>query len=300
MKLSADQLTSCLITSRLSSPQEPTSPAASLQKHKLHVDKDFNLVPAGGGMISYNKASNHRAGQHTWNVIDLKISAQLANDAYENNNNHKTIHGKMLNPLTEELKPSGLEEENGIFHHKHTDGQVMAWSSQDTVYLAFRGTSNLHDVKQDMLLPLSKRSHDAFNTLVLKAANLANNEGKHLVITGHSLGANHVNEFATKAAQEDKFAALRNASFIGFASPGFSHHANVLNVGMNNDPVFGILSTSTHRYSPGFLDQPQYVAGLKYGGDTGKHIKNPHAHSMVNIQQSVDLLTRFDRLDTTI
>src|SRR5690606_33396802 len=115
-----------------------------------------------------------------------------------------------------------------------------------------------------------------------------------------SLGANHVNEFATKAEKEEKFSALRDASFIGFASPVFSHHDNVLNIGMKNDPVFGVLSVSTHRYTPAFLNQPQYVAGLKYGGDTGQHIKNPQAHSMGNIQQAIDQLTLFNRLNTSV
>lgn len=300
MKLSADlwhphlKLPQALHTGSLESAHS-TSP-----KNKLSIDKDFNLVPVGGGMIAYNKASNHRAGQHAWNIHDLKVSAQLANHAYDNINTPKNIHGKTLVPLTADEIRTDLDEKNGVFIHRPTDGQAMIWTSQDKIYLAFRGTANVHDAKQDIFLPLSARSHDAFNSLVLETAHLAKQEGKPLVITGHSLGANHVNEFATKAAKEDSFALLRDASFIGFASPVFSRHANVLNIGMKNDPVFGVLSTSTHRYVPSFFDQPQYVAGLKYGNDASKHIKNPHAHSMLNIQQSVEQLTRFDRLSTSV
>lgn len=188
-----------------------------------------------------------------------------------------------LKPLSAELKDTGLTEKDGLFSHKNTDGQAMAWNSHDAVYVAFRGTANLKDVKQDALLAVSDRSHDAFDNFMLDAAKLAKSEGKKLVVTGHSLGAHHVNAFATKAALDKKFESLKDASFIGFASPTFSSQANVLNIGMKNDPVYGVLSVSTHKYAPKSWDQPQFVSGLKYGNHDVL-AKDPNAHLMGNLQ----------------
>lgn len=272
-------------------------PTSHIDFHKLHVGKDFNLVTVGGGEISYNSASRSNAGKRDWKIADLKVSAALSEIAYENKNKSIEINGKQLTPLTDELNKIGLTEKDGVFSHARTDGQAMAWNSSDTVYVAFRGTANMRDVKQDALLAVSDRTHDAFNDFVLSAAALAHKDGKNLVFTGHSLGGNHVNEFANKAAHDKKFSLLKEASFIGFASPSFSKAANVLNIGMKNDPVFGVLSMSTHRYSPHFFSEPKYVAGLKYGSHGSEHIKNPHAHYIQNIQRAVDQLTQFGRLN---
>lgn len=274
------------------------TPPSKIDFHKLHVGKDFNLVPVGGGEISYNSASRSNAGKRDWKIADLKISAALSETVYDDKNKSVEINGKKLTPLTHELTQTGLTEKDGVFSHIHTDGQAMAWNSSDTIYVAFRGTTNMKDVKQDALLAVSNRSHDAFDNFVISAANLANKEGKNLVFTGHSLGGNHVNEFASKAATDKNFSSLKDASFIGFASPAFSKEANVLNIGMKNDPVFGVLSVSTHRYTPKLFSEPKYVAGLKYGNHGSEHVKNPHAHSMQNIQKAVDLLTQFGRLNT--
>jgi hypothetical protein len=275
-------------------------PAFKIDSHKLHIGNDFNLVPVGGGEISYNSAGRGNTGKRDWKIADLKISAALSETVYADKNTSIDIDGKQLTPLTHELNQTSLTEKDGVFSHAHTDGQAMAWNSSDTIYIAFRGTANMKDVKQDALLAVSNRSHDAFDNFVLSAAILANKEGKNLVLTGHSLGANHVNEFANKAAINKKFSALKDASFIGFASPSFSKDANVLNIGMKNDPVFGVLSISTHRYTPKLFSEPKYVAGLKYGHHGSEHIKNPHAHSMQNIQKAVDQLTQFGRLNAFV
>lgn len=275
-------------------------PAFKIDSHKLHIGKDFNLVTVGGGEISYSSASHSNAGKRDWKISDLKVSAALSETAYNDKNKSIEINGKHLTPLTHELNQSNLTEKDGVFSHMRTDGQAMAWNSRDTIYIAFRGTANMKDVKQDAMLAVSNRSHDAFDNFVISAASLASKEGKNLVITGHSLGGNHVNEFASKAAMDTKFSSLKDASFISFASPSFSKDANVLNIGMKNDPVFGVMSLSTHRYTPNFFSEPKYVAGLKYGNHGSEHVKNPHAHSMQNIQKVVDQLTQFGRLNTCV
>ena len=273
------------------------APVGNKDQFTLQVGKDFNLVPVGGGDISYNKASNNHAGQRDWKIHDVRISAELANSVYEEKNTLLSAEGKSLKPLSAELKNTGLTEKDGLFSHQSTDGQAMAWSSHDAIYIAFRGTASLKDVKQDALLAVSNRSQNAFDNFMLDAAKLAKSEGKKLVVTGHSLGGHHVNAFATKAALDKKFESLKDASFIGFASPTFSREANVLNIGMKNDPVFGVLSVSTHKYAPKLWGQPQFVSGLKYGNHN-LLAKDPNAHFMANIQKSVDALMQFGRLNT--
>lgn len=259
---------------------------------KFKVNPNFNLSTSANNTMTYKNARNFPTGAKNWTTQDTKICSHLSDFAYNAKNENLILEGKSLTPLSSQITHHGLHQKDGLFTDIKTDGQVMAWESSDKVYVAFRGTESMQDVKQDLLIGLTDKPNNVFDNFMLNTASYAKKNGKQLVVTGHSLGGYHVNGFATKAAKKEAFSDLKDASFIGFASPQFSKKANVLNIGMKNDPVFGVLATSSHSYFPSGLKQsPQFVDGLQY---TANHtpVKSVSAHLMANIQEAVNGITQ--------
>ncbi|VUD69361.1 Lipase [Thalassocella blandensis] len=258
---------------------------------KFKLNPNFNLTTSANNNITYKNAKNYPTGAKDWSTQDTKICSQLADFVYNPKNENMILEGKSLTPLSSQITHHGLHQQNGLFTDKKTDGQAMAWESNDKVFVAFRGTESLQDAKQDLLIGLTDKPNDVFDNFMLSTAKYAKKSGKQLVITGHSLGGYHVNSFASKAAKSEQFANLKDASFIGFASPQFAKKANVLNIGMKNDPVFGVLATATHGYMPSNSKSgPQFVEGMQY---TANHTpgKSVSAHLMANIQEAVNGIT---------
>ncbi|MGJ8523828.1 hypothetical protein R84981_002541 [Carnimonas sp. R-84981] len=156
-----------------------------------------------------------------------------------------TYHGEKFGYLSAQADVVGKYNE---------DGQLQQ------IGVAFRGTGGpretaiidtaldvLHDLDFASFLAILGRTNQwqdysvsAFGDLLESVASFAQKnglEGDDVLITGHSLGGGAVNGLAT---HRDDFAGgfYKDANFIGFASPVESD--GVLNIGSENDPVYGL------------------------------------------------------------
>jgi Ca2+-binding RTX toxin-like protein len=162
--------------------------------------------------------------------------------------------------------------------------------NQDNSWIvSFRGTDGADDVAH--YLELATGSYiNYFNPLLNSIAAVAP-AGTSFYFTGASLGGGATNLMADIA--DAQFAGrFADAKFVAFASPNISQANEILNIGMENDPVYRLINGYSESGSS--LDHLVLATSQYMGGNyDGQHPFDTYAHT------ASGALDAFDRMLTS-
>lgn len=192
--------------------------------------------------------------------------------------------------------PENVTESGGLYRDSESGTDLLVAHDEDIgTVLAFRGTtpSDHRDVIADLRLPANHSNAELgpikqMLPVMEAAARYAEKQGTPLTVTGHSLGGWAVNRMAEYSGElHPKF---KSADYIAFSSPILSDKANVLNIGHENDPIYGLLSPTTHAGNlSGFLNgEPKHMQSVYSNESFGRFFKSVSAHELGSLNSVVD------------
>ncbi|HBC3474239.1 TPA: hypothetical protein KDY89_004371 [Vibrio parahaemolyticus] len=243
-------------------------------------------------------------GNPTYDRTVVKKAIELSSEAYSNDY-PKGLSPKELGIIChKENYPTSQEHfyfRNGVYSNGFdTEFIVSRDDVNNKLYVAFRGTEREginfegKDLKTDLTLML--KNHPRVTQGIeepLKGIDAyARKNDLDLVITGHSLGGAIVNRLSERRL------GPANATYIAYSSPIFSRGSNVLNLGFESDPIYGLLSQSTyHNVASNLIrlafDEPAHLEGnsLQVNSFIGSMMgKNIESHSTSHLNELVDSL----------
>ncbi|MFD2176514.1 hypothetical protein [Veronia pacifica] len=265
-----------------------------------------------------HKSPREGAGRTTYHKDDVYDALMFSHIAYEDNVTKATkkhLGDRNLDLVEFDGLPSTYSYKNGVYtldsksKHGTLDGQASVWHDKDTgkLHVSFRGTEGnkfakdplalLKDIKTDanMLFSLSGIPTDDFLPLMDEVNKYAKEQNLDVVVSGHSLGGWYVNNIAELADERYKGGPLDDATYVGFSSPYFARNANVLNVGLDDDPIYGAASPSSYHTfgEPKAHREGPHVGRFFFGDYTpAAHLKLWPSHERGVIREVVDQLFR--------
>lgn len=263
------------------------------------IGKPQNISKQLNG-VSYSNGGNQGAGQSYFSRDVIKSAYDVSGFAYDDakphyaTDNSQTYSSVSKQKLGLNALPNGITSQNGLYSNDRDGTQLLVTETNNSIIVGFRGTEpdKINDIVQDLKLPSYQFNGGLgpvgnFQDVLNAAGRYSAQTDRNLIVTGHSLGGWLTNTTAENA--EALHPSYANASYVAFSSPMFARNDNVLNVGYENDPVYGLTSTSTHTgniYGT-LYGQPDHVEGVQFGYAP----KSPSAHSLGNLASLVTQLT---------
>jgi Ca2+-binding RTX toxin-like protein len=172
----------------------------------------------------------------------------------------------------------GATYQDGNYYKDGNSGASAIVLRQGNDFIvAFRGTDDSTDIAHYPELYFGTYI-DHFRPLLaaLKAQAPA---GAHFSFTGASLGGGATNNMAA-IAQNDFGGTFKNSTFVAFASPNITNASGILNLGVENDPVYK--SVPNPIWAPQYQDYKSSADNLVLANDeyvAGNGERDMEAHS---------------------
>lgn len=183
-------------------------------------------------------------------------------------------------------------QDGNYYKDGNTGASAIVLRQGNEFIVAFRGTDDSTDIAHYPELYFGTYI-DHFRPLLaaLKAQAPAN---AHFSFTGASLGGGATNNMAA-IAQTDFGGTFKNSTFVAFASPNITNASGILNLGVENDPVYK--SVPNPIWAPQYQDYKSSADNLVLANDeyvAGNGGRDMAAHS------DKDALTLFARFSSSL